>query len=202
MEPMDDAELYDLAPAAPPAAPAGPARSVEAPPKATLHYQRASQANPVNREETLRDFQLPIWLLSGGVVVEMAAAFLHHPHAPADALVDLGLNLVVGTALTLTGVMLAAKLRAIDLGSFGFAVLKVAALSVAPAAVMELASPMLGFIPLGGLVGLLVEFVLYFALLGAMFDLDESDTWYCLCVMFLVRLGVAFAAMGTMGRWF
>jgi hypothetical protein len=145
---------------------------------------------------------MPIWLLGGGVVVELAAAFLRYPHAPQIAVQQLGVNMVLGTVLMLAGVLLAAKLRSIHLGSFWVAVLKVAALSVAPGAAMELAGPMLGLVPiLGGLAALLLEVVLYFALLGAMFDLDESDTWYCLCVVFLVRIAVGFGAMALLGRW-
>jgi hypothetical protein len=72
---------------------------------------------------------------------------------------------------------------------------------VAPSAVVRLASPVLDFVPLGSLVGWIGEFVLYFALLGVLFDLDESDTWYCVCVIFLVRLAVYFMLLAVMGRW-
>jgi hypothetical protein len=53
---------------------------------------------------------------------------------------------------------------------------------------------------IGGLAGLGVQFVLYFALLGALFDLDESDTWYCVWVIFLVRLAVYFVTLWMGGR--
>jgi hypothetical protein len=42
------------------------------------------------------------------------------------------------------------------------------------------------------LLGWAGEFVLYFALLGALFDLDQGDTWYCVLVIFLVRVAVFF----------
>jgi hypothetical protein len=48
------------------------------------------------------------------------------------------------------------------------------------------------------LIGLAGQFVLYFALLGALFDLDESDTWYCMMVIFLIRLLVYFIQLGVM----
>jgi hypothetical protein len=54
---------------------------------------------------------------------------------------------------------------------------------------------------LGGLLGLAGNFVLYFALLGALFDLEESDTWYCVWVIFLVRLAVYFAILSVRARW-
>jgi len=84
----------------------------------------------------------------------------------------------------------AAKFRGIDLGKFGPAVLKLAAVSVAPGAVFDLFFPLLNIVPLGGLIGGVGVFVLYFALLGMFFDLDQSDTWYCVMVMFIV--GVVF----------
>jgi hypothetical protein len=55
--------------------------------------------------------------------------------------------------------------------------------------------PIALFIPFGGIAVLIVNFILYFALLGMFFDLDESDTWYCVSVIFLVNLAVHFAMM-------
>src|SRR5207249_2030428 len=82
--------------------------------------------------------------------------------------------------------------RAIALGPFWVAVFKLAAVSVAPGATVALLTPALNFIPLGAILGWIGEFALYFALLGVFFDLDESDTWYCVCVIFLLNLGVYF----------
>jgi len=89
--------------------------------------------------------------------------------------------------------VLAARLRGIELGQFWTVVLKLAAITVAPSAVVRLATPVLDFVPLGWIVGFIAEFVLYFALLGVLFDLDESDTWFCVWVLFLVRVAVYFA---------
>jgi hypothetical protein len=93
----------------------------------------------------------------------------------------------------LAGIVLAARWRGIDLGGFWTAAFKLAAVAVAPAAAVTLATPVLRLVPLGGLLGWAGEFVLYFALLGALFDLDQSDTWYCVLVIFLVRLAVFFS---------
>jgi hypothetical protein len=89
-------------------------------------------------------------------------------------------------------VLLAAKIRKIDIGSFWSAALRLAAIGVAPIAVTDLLWPLRYVMCLGGLLILGVQFVLYFALLGALFDLDQSDTWYCVLVIFLVYLGVYF----------
>ena len=140
------------------------------------------------------DAQRPAEVLGGGVAVGVVAAFVRDRRLP-DALTHVALDLVIGTLLMLVGLLLAARARAIDLGGFWTAVLKLAAISVAPAAAADLLAPLFAFIPLGGLVLLVVQFVVYFALIGALFDLDQSDTWYCVCVIFLVRLAVYFTLM-------
>ena len=88
-------------------------------------------------------------------------------------------ELLFGTALMLAGMVLAAKRRGFSLGPIPTAIFKLAAVAVAPAAAVALVSPVLRFVPLGGLWGAIGAFVVYFALLGALFDLDQSDTWYC-----------------------
>jgi hypothetical protein len=67
-------------------------------------------------------------------------------------------------------------------------------------AVGDLLWPLRYIICLGGLLILGVQFVLYFALLGALFDLDQSDTWYCVIIIFLVYLGVYFLLLWIRAR--
>jgi hypothetical protein len=163
-----------------------------------LDYRGAKKEGPASTDtDKIKNVQLPLWLLGGGVFVEVVAAFIWNHRGPEAALVGVGIDLVVGTSVMLAGILVAAKLRKIDLGNFGQAVCKLAAISIAPAAVMEFVSPILSFIPLGFIIGLVVEFVLYFALLGALFDLDESDTWFCVWVIFLVRVVVYFGMRGA-----
>jgi hypothetical protein len=93
----------------------------------------------------------------------------------------------------LAGTYTAAVLRGLKLGRFWTVVFKLAALTVAPSAVAAIVYPLVGFVPFFGAIILLgVEFVLYFALMGVLFDLDESDTWYCTWVMFLINLAAYF----------
>jgi hypothetical protein len=135
------------------------------------------------------------------VAVEVGAALLRGP-VPA-ALFAVGINLIAGTAVMLAGIVLAARWRGIDLGGFWTAAFKLAAVAVAPSAAVTLVTPVLRVIPLGVLLGWAGEFVLYFALLGALFDLDQGDTWYCVLVIFLVRVAVFFAMVAyfAMRRW-
>jgi hypothetical protein len=157
-----------------------------------LSYQTASTSTLQADPNTITNLYAPLWLLGGGVAVQIIAALLAARDFAA-ALTYVAMVLFFGTAVMLVGILLAARWRGIDLGSFGTAVLKLAAISVAPAAVVAILSPALRFIHvLGAIAGLVIEFVLYFALIGALFDLEESDTWYCVCVIFLVRLAVYF----------
>jgi hypothetical protein len=135
---------------------------------------------------------MPLWLLAGGIVIEVIAAFIRL-RDPQLALTHVGVNVVVGTLIMLVGMLLAARFRGIDLGSVPTAAFKLAAISVAPGAIMQLFYPVLLMIPLlGFILALVAHFCLYFALLGALFDLDQEDTWYCVCVIFLIRLAVYF----------
>jgi hypothetical protein len=200
-EPAED-DLYDLAPPDVPPAASGrrvPAAASPYPPQppdptrpAPLAYHTPPTASsPKIDEQTLKNQHIPIALLGGGVVIEVTAAFLIRDSLDA-ALKYVDFQLVAGTIFMLVGIMLAAKLRGIELGRFWTVVLKLSAISVAPAAMVRLATPLWYLIPFGGILGWIAEFILYFALLGMLFDLDESDTWYCVLVIFLVRLGVYF----------
>ena len=197
----DGDELYDLAPAGEPAgvSPKGAGRRRRAEP-VTLAYQAAPVG--VERgfdERRFTDFQLPLALLCGGIVIEVVAG-LFRTSTFELAMRHVGIDLIAGTILMLAGIIPAARWRGVELGSFWTVVLKLAAITVAPSAVVRLVSPVLNVVPLGWLVGWIGEFVLYFALLGVLFDLDESDTWYCVCVIFLVRLAVYFTLLAAFWR--
>jgi hypothetical protein len=194
-----DDRIYDFAVETPSPVKSGVARAQPKPASTSpLAYRsKKAEAALTADPETIKNLYMPMWLLGGGVVIEIAAAFLHGGGA-ADAMLDVGIELILGTAVMLAGILLAAKLRHIDLGRFWIAAFKLSAIAVAPAAVGDLVWPILRFIPLvGGLIGFAVEFVLYFALLGALFDLEESDTWFCVWVIFLVRLAVYFTLLAV-----
>jgi hypothetical protein len=197
-DPISDEGLYDFAPETPARRPPTkiqvkplPVVTPDAP--AVLGYRNASadKSNPVDPDQ-IKNVNLPLGLLAGGVFVELLSAVIWTHHL-GSAIAELGLDLTVGTGVMLGAMMIAAKLRGIDLGKLGVAAYKLAAISVAPVAAMEFINPIARFIPFGGLIGFVVEFILFFALLGALFDLDESDTWYCVCVMFITRVGLYFA---------
>jgi len=216
----DEADLYDVAPdadapatATPPAgatprtntsrvnviesSPAAPARA--------LPYRRPTEdtggVDSYFPNKTI-DFYGPLWLIGASVVVEFIATYLRMPagvtgaRAASAAMTGVGIEMVVGTVLMLAGVLIAVKFRGINLGRFWTAVLKLAATAVAPGAAMTLLGVAFDRLPIiGPLIPWVGGFVLYFALLGVFFDLDQSDTWFCVMVIFLVKLAFVAAVM-------
>lgn len=214
----DDRGEYDLAPSpsrpppplmpviTAPAAPAPELMSGPSPPAsptvppALAYRSPKDEARATNDPERIKDLHMPLWLLGGGVAIEIVGAFFK-ARSLQLGLAEIGFGLVFATPLMLMGMILAAKARQIDLGrNLGVIWLKLCAIAVAPSALVTLLSPILDRIPLvGGLVGLVVMFCFYFALIGALFDLDQSDTWFCVCVIFLVRLFVYFVMIYFVG---
>ena len=173
----------------------------QAAPVAPLQYQTprtAADATDAYFPDKTLDFHLPLALIAAGSVIELAAALIRGRYSPAGFtphLTQLGLGLVLGTATMLVGVLIAARVRGIELGKLPTAVMKLAAVCIAPGALITLLSPAIAVIPFGGILALLGQFVLYFALLGTLFHLDESDTWYCVCVIFVIDVALYFALM-------
>jgi hypothetical protein len=200
-DPTDD-DLYEFAPQASPPRPIPAIPIAKAATPVTLSYLAPKDEPRVIADtDTIRDFYMPLSLLAGGVVIEMVAD-IFFTGRPTAAVGNVAAQVVLGTSAMLGGIYLAAKFRGIQLGKFWTVVFKLAAISVAPSAVVDLISPLLQLLLIvGALVGLIVKFILYFALLGALFDLDQSDTWYCVCVIFLVDLVLFFGVSGLGIHW-
>jgi hypothetical protein len=167
---------------------------------AQLGYRRAEPTEGAVAEyfpDRVKDLYAPLWLIGGGTVVELVAAVIRYRGSPrglSAGMTEVGITLVAGTVFMLVGILIAARVRGLDLGKFWTAVLKLAAISIAPGAVVTLASPALMLLPIiGALLGWGINFCLYFALIGMLFDLDESDTWFVVVVVFLVKVAVAIA---------
>lgn len=143
--------------------------------------------------DPVKDLYAPLGLIGGGLFVEAMAVWLFRDSSRdfISSLRLMGLSLCLNTGLLLAGIWLAARVRQIELGKLPVAIMKLCAVSIAPGAVMILLAPVAGFIPfLGGLVLWIIGFCLYFALIGFFFDLDQQDTWYCVVVIFLLRIAV------------
>jgi hypothetical protein len=201
-DPTTDEGLYDFAPEKPGArAPTKvtvqpmPVLPPDAP--AVLPYRPVKADKSATLEtEQIKNVYLPLALLAGGVFVELLSAIIWTHHI-GPALAELAVDLTLGTGIMLVAMLIAAKLRGIQLGKLTVAAYKLAAVSIAPAAVMEFINPIASVIPFGFIVSWVVQFALFFALLGALFDLDESDTWYCVWTLLITRIAlyVALRAM-------
>lgn len=161
--PVPDDVMYDLAPEpGKPQRSHGPAKPIVS----TLSYQTPRKVIPAGQPtsadtETLKNQYIPLWLLGGGVVIELFAAFVLNWHNLPAAMIRVSVGIIGGTILMLAGVFLTAKIRGIQIGSFWSAALRLAAISVAPAAIGDLIMPITRVIPfIGGLLQLGVQFVL------------------------------------------
>jgi len=150
---------------------------------------RAARADEINQ---LKNFQLPLGLLLFCGFVDVVGEFIDAGNF-GRALQGMGIELIGGTAVMLVAVLITAKARGIKLGAISNALLKLAAIAVTPAAVARMVGPLVRWVPfIGGLLVLGVMFLAIFVLLGLFFDLDESDTWYCVSVMFIVGVATRF----------
>jgi hypothetical protein len=190
---MTDDEDYDLKPVEAAPKPHRIAKPVVAAPTAVLPPTAPADT------DSIKNFRLPLGLLIGGVAIDVIESMLHG-HGLMEAIIDVSVGLVITTIVMLAGVLIAAKVRSIDLGPFGAAVFKLAAISVAAPAMETMLGPLVRWFPMiGGFLPPLIAPVFAFAFLGALFDLDESDTWYCLCVMLVIGIGLYFARLYVLG---
>ncbi len=196
--PQHEEDSYDLA-EEPKHNPAPPVQKI-APSVQPLAYATPQKnAQPaVDNSEALKNIYLPLWLLGGGMAVEIIWAVLQSRQNFPSAMLDLGVGVIGTSAIMLVGVLIAAKLRNINLGTLPSAMLKLLAISIATTAVFHIIAPFLVivpsvyFLPLGQLAGAGAEFCLFFAPMGVLFDLDESDTWYFIRIIALIGIGMYF----------
>jgi hypothetical protein len=143
--------------------------------------------------DKLKNFQMPLWLLAGGLAIELGRAFFVEDRAFFITIGGIIIGTAISVAVMLASVLVAVKFRGISLGALPTAIFKLAAISVAPDAVAMMIAPAGQWIPGAGFIfAPLAAFIFRFALLGALFDLEESDTWYVIMVMFIVGVAMYF----------
>jgi hypothetical protein len=152
-----------------------------------------------NLPDKVRDVQAPLALLTAGIFIQCVSALLESRHGivPTSAFAALawvGLELMLNTIVMVPAVFIAARFRAIDFGRFPTALLKLAAIAIAPGAFGTFIYFFIQVVPFSGLIAAALTFVFYFTLIGFLFDLDQSDTWYCVCVIFILNLAIYFAS--------
>jgi hypothetical protein len=134
----------------------------------------------VTRPDPKRDFQVPVALIVLGFLVTGAEfAFGIHAHpgvAMAAGMFAAGVKLVFGMVLMLGSALLAAKFAGINFGPLGPALLKLAAICLAPSALGDFTTTLLGGDMAVAQVGWVVRIVLYWALISYLFRLDGGQT--------------------------
>jgi hypothetical protein len=198
---MSDDNLYEIAPGTPATKPRvareqggrTPGRENLTQPAPLPYAQKHEVEFP---PEDVIHRKAPIVLLAAGLTILFAMAWRDAtPGNVLDAFGRLGTELLLSTALMLGCVYLAARVRQFNVGPFSQAIIKLMAVSVAPLGAMVLASLVLRFIPFGWIAVAIGGFCLHFALLGVFFDLDQEDTWYVVCIIFIANVAVQFAML-------
>src|SRR5207245_8513862 len=95
-DPPGAAAQYDVAPT--PAAPIPASAAALAP----LAYRAPKDDVPEKSDtETIKDLYMPLWLLAGGVVIDVVAAFFQQRGTIESALTQVGVQLILGTTIML-----------------------------------------------------------------------------------------------------
>lgn len=139
--------------------------------------------------DRVKDLYLPLGLIAGGTVIEVLIAVFGSSMSLHRAFLGVGAYVIVNTVLMLATVFVVAKIWRIGFGPVPTAIIKLCGISIGPGAIGSVVSLVLGFLScIGALIGWLVGCVLYFALIGALFDLEETETWTVCISVFIVKL--------------
>lgn len=149
---------------------------VEAELAATGRYGEEDFTKPDPR----RDVHVPLALvIVGFVLTAIDIGFAMNTHAGsavAAGILVAGVKLVVGMLFMLGGALLAAKFAGINFGPLGTALLKLAGLCMAPSALGDLTTTLLGGDVAVAQIGWVVRVILYWALVSYLFRLDGGQT--------------------------
>ena len=163
------------------------------------YARRETVAEPVTDQyfpDRVKDLYAPLAMIAVGTIIELSLAMFGRSRSLAYAMTSVGVFLVANTIIMLLTVMVVAKVRSISFGPVPTAIIKLCGLSIGPGAVGSLLSLIFAWIPfLGALGGWLAGCILYFACFGALFDLDEPDTWAVVLSVVFVRIALFIAIM-------
>jgi hypothetical protein len=164
---------------------------------AALGYRQQDAVQPGESHyfaDPVKDLWMPLAFVAIGTVIEIALGFFGRRGGVEGALAGghyVGVKLVVNTIAMLIAILILGKLRGISFGPMPTALLKLCGISIGPGAIGTLVGVMFSWMPLGIVLGWIAGFVLYFAAIGALFDLDQEDTWWCVVTIFVVKIAVA-----------
>jgi hypothetical protein len=136
-----------------------------------------------------RDVYAPTILLTiGALLVLLQIAYAAaHGHSVGSAVGEAILDIIVGVALMLVGVLFAAKVTGVSFGDARLAMVKLVALYIGPTSLGVLVTALLGGDIAVAMIGWGVSGILYWSLLSYMFRLDGNQTATCVFGVFLAR---------------
>ena len=172
----------------------GTARIDDVPPEVAAEMAALGEfaEKNINEYSPRRDKHLPLALLAVGfVLTAIDWGFSMQSHAGAavaGGVLLASAKLVVWMLMTLGGALLAARFAGINFGPIGPALLKLAALSLAPAALGDLATTLLGGDGAVDRIGLAVTIVAYWFLVAYFFEFDARETGIVVFAITVVKL--------------
>ena len=137
------------------------------------------------------DLWVPVALVLVGTVASLAELMHFNPDYKvsfATAIPMVGIHLIVDMVLLLVGCLAAVKMMDIAFGAPAQALLKLAAISIAPAALGNIICQLLG--DNTGMVSWMVSLILYFGLFKPLFGLDLGEIMMLTSVVWLIRTWV------------
>jgi hypothetical protein len=179
-----------------PAAPAGAEDALPADVEAELAAVAKYGEDDPNKPDPRRDTYVPLALLAIGLIV----AVIHFGYtmkpgaAVAAAVLVVAIKLIFGMIFMLGGALLAARFAGVNFGPLGPALLKLAGLCLAPSALGDLVTGLLGGDVAVGQLGRIVEIVLYWSLVSYLFRLDGWHTVVVVGTITIVKI-VAFSVV-------
>jgi hypothetical protein len=153
----------------------------------------------LTRPDPRRDTYVPLVLIGIGLAVAgVDFGYTMRPGAAvAAAVLVTGFKLIVGMVLMLGSALLAARFAGINFGPIGPALLKLAGLCLAPSALGDLYTSLVGGDMAVSQIGWVVRFVLTWALVSYLFRLDGMHTAIVVFTITVVKL-LAFVFIGSL----
>jgi hypothetical protein len=170
---------------------------------AVIPYRGASRQDDeeaeIERKSQFIDLWLPIALIVIGVMFHFAQEiyFSDDPvQGMAQAVVKVGILLVGKMILIAIGCLIAIKILDIAFGAPGPAVLKLAAIALAPGALGGILQFLMGGGFYGVICGAILSIIIYWTLFKVLFDLDFGEIMALVTIIWLINQWVLFFILG------
>ena len=179
---------------------AGGAGAVALPASPMLGYARTMPRKPdeAAARGMLHDVYAPLGLLVVGVLVRFLDAHVRGLHDPAIMTAFVMITCTINLVLVFSALLIGVKLMDLGLGTIGPALLKIAAVALLPSAIGDI-TRYYTF----GIVAWPMTVIMYYALLYFLFQLDGSEMWIVVAIIWLMQTWVSLLILallfGVMG---